>query len=101
MSNTRGTGTGVVFGIALCASCVTATPSFILNAATFEATATISGAVQIFDQCNFKRRDQGFLGVVNLLVNDVLDLELGGCGVSTLVILVFLKVLTFPTPQKY
>ena len=41
-------------------------------------------AVQIFDQRKFKRRDQGFLGVVNVRVSDVLDLELGGHGTSTL-----------------
>ncbi|KAI0259936.1 HECT-domain-containing protein [Gloeopeniophorella convolvens] len=35
-------------------------------------------AVQIFDQRKFKRRDQGFLGVVNVRVSEVLDLELGG-----------------------
>ena len=35
-------------------------------------------AVQIFDQRKFKKRDQGFLGVVNIRVSDVLDLELGG-----------------------
>ena len=39
-------------------------------------------AVQIFDQRKFKRRDQGFLGVVNVRVSDVLDLELGGHGES-------------------
>ena len=37
-------------------------------------------AVQIFDQRKFKRRDQGFLGVVNVRVGNVLDLELGGHG---------------------
>ena len=37
-------------------------------------------AVQIFDQRKFKKRDQGFLGVVNVRVSDVLDLELGGHG---------------------
>lgn len=37
-------------------------------------------AVQIFDQRKFKRRDQGFLGVVNVRISDVLDLELGGHG---------------------
>ena len=37
-------------------------------------------AAQIFDQRKFKRRDQGFLGVVNIRVIDVLDLELGGHG---------------------
>lgn len=35
-------------------------------------------AVQIFDQRKFKRKDQGFLGVINIKVSDVLDLELGG-----------------------
>ena len=35
-------------------------------------------AVRIFDQCKSKCRDQG---AVNLRVNDVLDLELGGHGV--------------------
>ena len=38
-------------------------------------------AVQIFDQRKFKKRDQGFLGVVNVRVSDVIDLELGGHGV--------------------
>ncbi|TGZ83198.1 HECT-domain-containing protein [Ascodesmis nigricans] len=31
-------------------------------------------AVQIFDQKKFKKKDQGFLGVINLRVGDVLDL---------------------------
>ena len=42
-------------------------------------------AVQIFDQRKFKRKqDQGFLGVINLKISDVLDLELGGQGKSSL-----------------
>ncbi|KAF9065282.1 hypothetical protein BDP27DRAFT_1332194 [Rhodocollybia butyracea] len=41
-------------------------------------------AVQIFDQRKFKRRDQGFLGVVNVRVSDFLDLELGGHEMLTL-----------------
>ncbi|KAF7440742.1 hypothetical protein PC9H_001090 [Pleurotus ostreatus] len=41
-------------------------------------------AVQIFDQRKFKRRDQGFLGVVNVKVTDVLDLQLGGHEMLTL-----------------
>lgn len=40
-------------------------------------------AVQIFDQRKFKRRDQGFLGVVNVQVANYLDLELGGHGTSS------------------
>ncbi|PUU79726.1 hypothetical protein B9Z19DRAFT_1100633 [Tuber borchii] len=35
-------------------------------------------AVQIFDQKKFKKKDQGFLGVINIRVGDVLDLSLGG-----------------------
>jgi hypothetical protein len=35
---------------------------------------------QIFDQRKFKRRDQGFLGFVEIRVTDYLDLELGGKG---------------------
>lgn len=35
-------------------------------------------AVQIFDQKKFKKQNQGFLGVINVRVADVLDLELGG-----------------------
>jgi len=41
-------------------------------------------AVQIFDQRKFKRRDQGFLGVVNVRVSDVLDLDLDGHEMLTL-----------------
>ncbi|KAI0792919.1 HECT-domain-containing protein [Abortiporus biennis] len=41
-------------------------------------------AVQIFDQRKFKKRDQGFLGVVNVRVADVIDLELGGHEMLTL-----------------
>ncbi|KAG8820719.1 hypothetical protein FRC17_010070 [Serendipita sp. 399] len=41
-------------------------------------------AVQVFDQRKFKRKDQGFLGVVNIKVSDVLDLELGGHETLTL-----------------
>ncbi|KZS99827.1 HECT-domain-containing protein [Laetiporus sulphureus 93-53] len=41
-------------------------------------------AVQIFDQRKFKKRDQGFLGVVNIRVSDVIDLEMGGHEMLTL-----------------
>lgn len=37
-------------------------------------------AIQIFDQKKFKKRDQGFLGVINVRVADHIDLELGGKG---------------------
>ncbi|KAG6335883.1 hypothetical protein ID866_3220 [Astraeus odoratus] len=53
---------------------------------SFDITAKDSSvvAVQIFDQRKFKRRDQGFLGVVNVRVGDVLDLDLGGHEMLTL-----------------
>ncbi|KAK1050951.1 hypothetical protein LTS16_002940, partial [Friedmanniomyces endolithicus] len=35
-------------------------------------------AVQIFDQKKFKKKDQGFLGVVNVRVGSVMDLDAGG-----------------------
>ncbi|OQO02992.1 putative E3 ubiquitin-protein ligase hulA [Cryoendolithus antarcticus] len=35
-------------------------------------------AVQIFDQKKFKKKDQGFLGVVNVRVGSVIDLDVGG-----------------------
>ena len=43
-------------------------------------------AVQVFDQRKFKRKDQGFLGVVNIKVTDVLDLVLGGHGTPFIVL---------------
>ncbi|KAG5520037.1 hypothetical protein PMAC_001113 [Pneumocystis sp. 'macacae'] len=47
---------------------------------SFEITVKESSilAVQIFDQKKFKKKDQGFLGVVNLRISDVIDLSLGG-----------------------
>ncbi|PNS14550.1 hypothetical protein CAC42_2607 [Sphaceloma murrayae] len=35
-------------------------------------------AVQIFDQKKFKKKDQGFLGVVNVRISSVIDLDVGG-----------------------
>ncbi|CZT20912.1 probable Probable E3 ubiquitin-protein ligase hulA [Ramularia collo-cygni] len=35
-------------------------------------------AVQIFDQKKFKKKDQGFLGVVNVRIGSVIDLDAGG-----------------------
>ncbi|KAK7207807.1 E3 ubiquitin-protein ligase hula [Myxozyma melibiosi] len=47
---------------------------------SFDVNVTESSiiAVQIFDQKKFKRKDQGFLGVINIRVGDVIDLSLGG-----------------------
>lgn len=36
--------------------------------------------IQIFDQKKFKKKDQGFLGVINVHVRDVIDLDIGGDG---------------------
>lgn len=37
-------------------------------------------AIQIFDQKKFKKKDQGFLGVINIRIGDVIDLDVGGDG---------------------
>jgi E3 ubiquitin-protein ligase NEDD4 len=37
-------------------------------------------AVQIFDQKKFKKKDQGFLGVINVQVSSIFDLSAGGDG---------------------
>lgn len=34
-------------------------------------------AVQVFDQKKFKKKDQGFLGVINVRVGDVVDFAPG------------------------
>ncbi|KAI8376778.1 E3 ubiquitin-protein ligase RSP5 [Blakeslea trispora] len=41
-------------------------------------------AVQVFDQKKFKKKDQGFLGVINLQVSNVFDLDVGGDEMLTL-----------------
>ena len=33
-------------------------------------------AIQIFDQKKFKKKDQGFLGVINVLIGSGMDLEM-------------------------
>jgi E3 ubiquitin-protein ligase NEDD4 len=38
--------------------------------------------VSIFDQKKFKKRDQGFLGVVNVRIGNVIDLDAGGDGMT-------------------
>ncbi|KIX04511.1 E3 ubiquitin-protein ligase RSP5 [Rhinocladiella mackenziei CBS 650.93] len=35
-------------------------------------------AIQIFDQKKFKKKDQGFLGVINIRIGDAIDLDMGG-----------------------
>ncbi|KAG0215162.1 hypothetical protein BGX31_000904 [Mortierella sp. GBA43] len=47
---------------------------------SFEVSVTNSSvlAVQIFDQKKFKRKDQGFLGTVNIQVGSVFDVSTGG-----------------------
>ena len=40
-------------------------------------------AIQIFDQKKFKKKDQGFLGVINVRIGDVIDLDVGGEGIFT------------------
>lgn len=54
-----------------------------LTAACRRANEESILAVQIFDQKKFKKKDQGFLGVVNVRVGSVVDLDAGGDGAST------------------
>ncbi|KAB8670382.1 hypothetical protein FH972_026295 [Carpinus fangiana] len=35
-------------------------------------------AIQIFDQKKFKKKDQGFLGVINVRIGGIIDLDVGG-----------------------
>lgn len=46
---------------------------------TFEMRATEDSilAVQVFDQKKFKKKDQGFLGVINVRIGDVIDFPTG------------------------
>ena len=37
-------------------------------------------AIQIFDQKKFKKKDQGFLGVINIRIGDVVDFSSGVDG---------------------
>lgn len=57
--------------------------SYTINSMVKESSVV---AVQIFDQRKFKRRDQGFLGVVNVRVVDVLDLEQDSHGAFAIMI---------------
>jgi len=64
-------------------TCTTAAVKKTLNPywnESFDITANDSSVivVQIFDQKKFKRKDQGFLGVINIKVSKVIDLDLGG-----------------------
>ncbi|KAF9114580.1 hypothetical protein BGX27_010463 [Mortierella sp. AM989] len=47
---------------------------------SFEVNVTNKSilAVQIFDQKKFKKKDQGFLGTVNIQMGDVFDVTIGG-----------------------
>lgn len=40
-------------------------------------------AIQIFDQKKFKKKDQGFLGVINVRIGTIMDLDIGGDGRPT------------------
>ncbi|ODV94148.1 hypothetical protein PACTADRAFT_86369 [Pachysolen tannophilus NRRL Y-2460] len=53
---------------------------------SFEFTATENSilVIQIFDQKKFKKKDQGFLGVINLRIGDSIDLNLPGNSEETI-----------------
>jgi E3 ubiquitin-protein ligase NEDD4 len=49
---------------------------------------------QIFDQRKFKRRDEGFLGIVNIEIANYLDLEFGGHSMFSSFGIAFLLFMT-------
>jgi hypothetical protein len=51
-------------------------------------------AVQVFDQKKFKKKDQGFLGVINVRVGDVVDFSSGEDGRT---ISLYLSILALTT----
>ena len=53
-------------------------------------------AVQIFDQKKFKKKDQGFLGVINVRIGSVIDLDAGGDGMFSLLSKSGSLTLSFP-----
>jgi hypothetical protein len=38
-------------------------------------------AVQVFDQKKFKKKDQGFLGVINIRIGDIIELAADADGI--------------------
>lgn len=58
-------------------------------------------AVQVFDQKKFKKKDQGFLGVINVRVGDVCDLNPGGADGQFMSFLVQVLKLHKPTKLVY
>lgn len=55
-------------------------PSFLLTLLCSQVTNQSVIAVQVFDQKKFKKKDQGFLGVINVQVSNIFDLDVGGDG---------------------
>ena len=57
--------------------------------------------MQIFDQKKFKKKDQGFLGVINIRVGDVVDITLGGDGWSRVLFTVVFYYLLILSSQRH
>jgi len=56
-------------------------------------------AVQVFDQKKFKKKDQGFLGVINVRVGDAVDFSSGEDG-RTILLYLSMLALTIRNKQK-
>lgn len=54
----------------------------ILTQSFSKATEDSILAVQVFDQKKFKKKDQGFLGVINIRIGDVIELADGADGTA-------------------
>lgn len=52
----------------------------VLTSRYSRATEDAILAVQVFDQKKFKKKDQGFLGVINVRIGDVIELADGADG---------------------
>jgi hypothetical protein len=68
--------------VSTCTSCPAPGQDYRHNANTLDRRVTEDSvlAVQIFDQKKFKKKDQGFLGVINVRIGSVVDLDAGGDG---------------------
>ena len=63
-----------------CPDCQTHAPGQKADQCRRRASEDSILAIQIFDQKKFKKKDQGFLGVINVRIGSVMDLDVGGDG---------------------
>ena len=64
----------------ICPDCETRAAALKADQCRRRASEESILAIQIFDQKKFKKKDQGFLGVINVRIGSVMNLEDGGDG---------------------